>query len=57
MICRADVTLPGHRLREIPISDLYRKFKCELCNSRHLVAVKFKCTSCRYEGWWGYWPR
>ena len=47
---RADVAVLERRLREIPISNLYRDFKCSLCGSKHLVAVKFKCISCGYEG-------
>ena len=54
---QVDIMLLDDRLREIPISNLYRDFKCSLCGSKHLVAVKFKCTKCGYEGWWGYWPR
>ena len=54
---RADVAALERRLREVPISNLYRDFKCDICGSKHLVAIKFKCTSCGYEGWWEYWPR
>ncbi len=44
------------KLKDIPIKDLYRNFKCPKCGSKHLMAVNVKCTKCDEESWWGYWP-
>jgi hypothetical protein len=40
-----------------PINGLYERFECSSCRSKHLVAVKIKCTKCGAENWWGYWPQ
>jgi len=47
----------SRRVNQIPILNLYEDFTCSSCGSKHLIAVKFKCTNCGYEGWWGYWPK
>lgn len=44
-------------LQHIPIENLYRDYECGNCHSKHLVAVRFKCTQCDKESWYGYWPK
>lgn len=29
---------------------------CDDCKAKGKTAVKFKCTSCGRESWWGFWP-
>ena len=38
------------------LTDLQRRFECDGCKSKGLVAVKIKCTKCDEETWWGIWP-
>lgn len=45
-----------HGVEKILSMGLYERFKCEKCDARHLIAIKYKCTNCDSEGWWGYWP-
>jgi len=44
-------------VNSIPISNIYERFKCGVCGSKHLVAVRFRCTKCGMESWWGIWPK
>jgi prefoldin subunit 5 len=34
----------------------FEEFKCSHCQSKNLVAVHVKCTSCGKENWMGWWP-
>lgn len=45
------------KLERMPITNLYDDFVCNHCGSRHLIAIKYKCTRCGKEGWWGYHPK
>lgn len=45
------------KLTRIPIWNLYDNFVCSQCGANHLIAVRFKCTKCGREDWWGYHPK
>jgi prefoldin subunit 5 len=34
----------------------FEEYKCSHCQSKNLVAVHVKCTSCGKENWMGWWP-
>ena len=48
----------NERLRySLLLTDLQRRFECDGCKSKGLVAVKIRCTKCDKETWWGYHPK
>jgi predicted transcriptional regulator len=45
------------KLDHLPIKNIYDDCVCSHCGSKYLIAIKYKCTRCDTEGWWGYHPR
>jgi ParB/RepB/Spo0J family partition protein len=39
-----------------PLTKVREDFKCG-CGAKGEVAVHIKCTKCRKETWWGWWPK
>lgn len=37
-------------------SNIQAEFQCSKCQSRQMVAIHVKCTSCGDESWMGWWP-
>jgi len=45
-----------YRLQGTPALGLKHRFKCD-CGASGLVAVRFQCTKCGSESWWGWFPK
>lgn len=43
-------------INSMPITNLGRS-KCKHCGSKGLNAIKYQCTQCGTENWWGRWPK
>lgn len=43
------------RINSTPALGLKHHFKCD-CGSSGYVALRIKCTKCRRETWWGWYP-
>ena len=44
-------------LLNTPDYDIGRTFHCRSCGSNGTVAIKVRCTTCKQENWWGWWPQ
>jgi hypothetical protein len=45
------------KLEESVASDLNSEWQCPECGAKGKVAVRFQCTACKDESWFGYWPK
>ena len=43
-------------LVKVPFRDIQDRFTCE-CETKGMLAFSIKCTMCRKETWWGWWPK
>ena len=46
----------SQNLRSTPVYDMRQIFRCNVCDSHGLCAIRVKCTECGRENWWGWWP-
>ncbi len=47
-----------NKFTQIPIPTLHKTYKCRKCgNQEKLIALNIKCTQCKDESWWGWWPQ
>lgn len=44
-------------LEGTPGYDIRNSFTCESCGSHGFIAIPMRCTKCKGEGWWGWWPK
>jgi hypothetical protein len=46
----------AENLNALPVDNL-GKSTCTKCGAKGSVAVKYMCTQCNEESWWGRWPK
>lgn len=49
-----NLTRRMEKLEDSITRSLNSEWKCSECGAKGKVAVRFKCTACDDESWWGY---